>query len=191
MQSAFPPLLEVPAFHRRGVPHVLAGEQRWYAVHTRANHERGAADVVRRRGIEVYLPSLFSRSRRRDRVLYLDRPLFPSYFFARFRATSRERIDVLSAHGVARILGNATAPASVPDWQIDSLRAALGSGSSVEVRWNLVPGRRVRVVDGALAGVEGVVLTEPDGRRRLFVSIELLGRSLAVQMAREHVEPVV
>ena len=191
------PTLAKPAVPTQAVAeaHRLATEAQpspsWFAVHTRSNHERVATERLLQRGIDAYLPVLSVRSRRRDRVSVFPRPLFPGYFFVRCDASLSERVEVLKAPGVVRILGFDGRPTPVPAWQIDSLKAALGSGNTVEVLWNLTPGRRVRVINGALAGVEGVVRTSPDGRRRLIVSIELLGRSVAVRIAREQVQPLI
>jgi transcription termination/antitermination protein NusG len=169
---------------------VEPAELAWFAVQTRSNHERVAVERLLRRGMHAYLPTYSARSRRRDRVRILDLPLFPGYFFVRCRALTVDRVDVLRAPGVVRVLGSSDGPSIVPDWQIDSVRSALGGERTIEVLWSLFPGRRVRVVGGALSGVEGVVVNEPDGRRRVIVSFELLGRSVAIELARELVEPV-
>jgi len=62
------------------------------------------------------------------------------------------------------------------------------SGLPLEPIAYLRTGARVRVTDGPLAGVEGI-LWEGDAHRRLVVGIEILGRSVAVNMDRTVLEP--
>jgi transcription antitermination factor NusG len=55
---------------------------RWYAVHVRSNQERTTAAFVEGRGVEHFLPTYRTRSRRKDRRVMLERPLFKGYLFA-------------------------------------------------------------------------------------------------------------
>jgi len=53
----------------------------------------------------------------------------------------------------------------------------------------LQPGRRCRVIAGALRGVEGVVLTW-SGRTRLYVGVSLIGQSATVEIDAALLEAV-
>jgi transcription antitermination factor NusG len=53
----------------------------------------------------------------------------------------------------------------------------------------LKTGQRVRVCDGPLLGLEGIV-AEVRNTTRLVVGMELLQRSVAVQLNRDQIEPV-
>jgi transcription termination/antitermination protein NusG len=50
-------------------------------------------------------------------------------------------------------------------------------------------GERVRVLEGPLAGVEGVFVHDKPSKGRLVVSVDMLGRSIAVEMDGADVEP--
>jgi transcription antitermination factor NusG len=162
----------------------------WYAVRTRSNHERVAAERLLAQGVEAYLPTMLARSRRRDRRAVVARPLFPGYFFARLRLDAPERVTVLKAPGVMHLVGFGGAPVSVPEWQVESVRRVLDSRRSTELLWRPTPGQRVRVAEGALSGAQGVVVTVAPGDQQLVISIDLLGRSLSVRVAAEELEPV-
>lgn len=162
----------------------------WYAVRTRSNHESVASQRLLGQGLEAFLPAIETPSIRRDRRLTVQRPLFPGYFFVRSTLVGSERIEILRAPGVVSMVGFEAGPVAVPDWQIHSIQLALTSKSPVEVLWKLVPGKRVRVARGAFAGVEGTVVTQADGERRLVISVELLGRSLALRLDRDEIEPI-
>lgn len=123
-------------------------------------------------------------SRRRDRRIAPFRaPVFPGYFFVRSDLARDDRLRILRAPGVVTILGADHQPTPVPDRQIESLRIALASRHPIEVLFGVVPGQLVRVTAGPLAGVEGVVLSGPDGHDQLVISVDMLGRSLKFKLS--------
>lgn len=161
----------------------------WYAVRVRSNHESIAAASLEAKGVATYLPAVDVPSVRTDRRVMLSRPIFPGYFFVQTVLGRADRIEVLKAPGVVEILGSATGPIAVPEWEISSIHLALAARNPFEILYDLVPGKRVRVTTGALKGVEGVLMTAPDGKSRIAVSIELLGRTVAFQLTATEVEP--
>jgi len=163
----------------------------WYAVRTRSNHEKIASDRLLARGMRAYLPTFPATCRRRDATLSIERPLFSGYLFVKCELDAQQKRKLLQAPGVVTIVGFCDGPVAIPDWQIDSLKAVLASKRPVELIWKLLPGKRVRIVGGALKGVEGTILEPPNGRRCLVISVQLLGRSVTVEITSENVEPVI
>ena len=162
-------------------------EVRWYAAYTCANHEKRVAQQLRIRDVEHFLPLYCSVRRWKDRRVTLDLPLFPGYVFVHIAL--RDRLQVQTVAGVARFVGFDSTPAVLPDDEINSLRASLGSGALAEPHPYIVPGRQVRVVRGPLAGLDGVLLRRK-GAVRLVISIELIHRSVAMDVDAVDVEPV-
>ncbi len=164
---------------------------RWYAVHLRSNRERASATLLEEREVEVFLPTYRVLSRRKDRRVVLEQPLFRGYLFARIDLRGPDRIEVLRAPGTVRIVGFGNEPTPIPDPIVDSLKILVGAGGDELRTHPLVrAGRRVRVVDGPFAGAVGVLARAPGHRDRLVVEIDLLGRAVAVPIAAEQVEPV-
>ena len=65
-------------------PHLRSSEDErtsWYVVHTRSRHEAKVQSGLQARGLEVFLPRITVRSRRRDRFQLLEVPLFSGYLF--------------------------------------------------------------------------------------------------------------
>ncbi len=156
----------------------------WYAVYTRARHEKVLARELERRGLAVLLPLYrsFQGSHRRRLV---ERPLFPSYVFARFHAAARLR--VLTAPGAVYLVGDSRGPLSIPSAEIRSVAVLAAAGVAAPCAfWR--QGLRVRVVRGPLAGVEGV-LEDRRGRSALVVSIGALASSVRAEIPLEDVEP--
>jgi transcription antitermination factor NusG len=162
-------------------------EPRWYAAYTCANHEKRVAEQLGVRQMEHFLPLYASVRRWKDRRVTLELPLFPGYVFVRMPL--RDRLQVQTVPGVARLVGFDGTPAALRDDEIEVLRASLGGAVRAEPHPYLTAGRRVRVKSGPLAGMEGVLLRRK-GSFRLVISIELIQRSVAVDADAADVEPI-
>lgn len=160
---------------------------RWYAIYTSANHEKSVAEQLRLRTVEHFLPLYESLRRWKDRSVKLKLPLFPGYVFVRL--VLRDKLSVVQIPGVARLVGFDGTPAALPDEEIEALRTSFVTGVRVEPHPFLTVGRRVRVKAGPLAGMEGV-LVQRKGKFRVVISIELIQRSVAVQLDEPDLEPL-
>jgi len=91
--------------------------------------------------------------------------------------------------GVVRILGVNGTPVPVPEEQIDAIRRLLDSGLKYDPYSYLTEGREVVVIRGPLEGVRGKILKRR-GNYRLVLSVDLILRSVSVEIDIEDVEPV-
>src|ERR1700681_4454873 len=98
-------------------------ESRWYAAHTRANHEKRLAEQLAERSVEHFLPLYECVRRWKDRRGALQLPLFPGYILVRLPL--RDRLQVLQIPGVPRLVGFTGIPVPLPDEEIDALREKL------------------------------------------------------------------
>jgi len=158
----------------------------WYAVHTNARHEKRVTEYLGGRLVESYLPSYKSVRRWQDRRKEVELPLFPGYVFVRI--AYRSRLQVLTTPGVVQIVSFDGKPAPIRDDEIEALRRGTSSTTNLEPHPYLKVGRRVRVRSGPLSGVEGILLRRKDGFR-LVLSIELIMRSVAIEVDEADVEP--
>jgi transcription antitermination factor NusG len=160
-------------------------QPRWYAVYTCANHERSVSDQLVSRGVEHFLPQYESVRRWKDRKVSLRLPLFPGYVFVYLALQNRLR--VLQVPGVVRLVGFDGHPAAVPEEEVARVRQFLNEGFQVEPHKYLQCGRRVRVRTGPLAGTEGIFIRARN-KCRIVVSMDLIMRSIAVEVDRADVE---
>jgi transcription antitermination factor NusG len=160
---------------------------RWFAVHTRHQYEQIVATTLSSWGLEVFLPTYETVHRWTDRNKRITLPLFPGYLF--FANEIERRVQILSTPGVHTILKAGKVPAVVPNEEIAAVRRMVESTLRVEPHPFLNEGDRVRIKAGPLAGLEGIVSRKKDSVR-LIVSIEMLGRSAAVEISGCSVEPV-
>ncbi|MGH9733896.1 MAG: transcription termination/antitermination protein NusG [Candidatus Acidiferrales bacterium] len=154
-------------------------EPHWYAAYTSANHEKRVAEQLEAREVEHFLPSYMSVRRWKDRRVTLQLPLFPGYVFVRMAL--RNRLQVVQIPGLAKLVGFGTLPAPLPTEEIDALRSGLAEGLHAEPHPYLAVGQRVRVKQGPLAGLQGVLLRWK-GNWRVVLSLELIQRSVAVDV---------
>ena len=157
----------------------------WYAVYTRHQHEKTVAQGLTGKRFEVFLP-LYAASRRwKDRVARISLPLFPGYVF--LRGDLERRLDILSTPGVHFLLSVGGQPAGIPCSEVEAIRRVVEARLSVEPHPFLECGDKVRVRAGALEGIEGIVV-RTKGCYRLVLSVELLEKSVAVEVESATVE---
>ena len=161
----------------------------WFAVWTRNQYEPKVAERLRRKAVEVFLPCVAVASARRDRHRVLSRPLFPGYLFVHLAPSRETYVQVASTEGVVRLLGERWDPRyAIADAQVEAIRRIVTSGNGARpVPWLRV-GDRVRIVGGPLAGLEGFVQARRDGRATFVVSVDLLQRSVGVEVAAEFLQ---
>lgn len=159
----------------------------WYALTVKHQHERTIEAALMERGFEAFSPMYTSRRVWSDRTKEIALPLFAGYVFCRFLSQARTR--VLATPAVWRVVEFGGRPAAVADAEIEALRAIAASRLPVRPWPHLKPGDRVRIERGPLRGVEGVLVREKDAVE-LIVGVELLRRSLAVQIDAASVVPV-
>jgi transcription antitermination factor NusG len=160
-------------------------EPHWYAVYTCANHEKRVAAELQARTIEYFVPLYSSVRRWKDRRVTLDLPLFPGYVFVRLAL--RDRLHVLQIPSAVRLVGFNGLPVALPDTEMEIMRAGLSERLRAEPHPFLTVGRRVRIVSGPFAGLNGV-LQRKKSNLRVVVSIDLIQRSVAVNVDAADVE---
>ena len=164
---------------RSDLPQAIHFEPRWYAAYTYSRHEKRVAEHLQRIGVESYL-ALYTATRQwNQRRAQVELPLFPGYVFVRIPLA--ERVRVLSAPGVAYLVGARGEPIPLADDEVEPLRDCLSQKLPAEPIAYLSAGSRVRVVAGPLRGLEGVIVRR-DGGTRFVVSIDLIMRAIAINI---------
>ena len=117
--------------------------------------------------------------------------MFPGYLFLRHSLDKASYVEVMKTNGLTRILGERwDRPAIVAEAEIDAIRRVLDAGLPVLPHSYLEQGHRVRIIQGPLAGVEGILVHNKLHKGLLVVSVELLQRSVAVEVDCTFVVPV-
>lgn len=168
-------------------PHCDYFEPHWYAAYTCANHEKRVAEQLGVRKVEYFLPLYQSVRKWADRRKRLEVPLFPGYIFVRLPL--QERLRVLEIPSVARLVGFNHLPTPLPDDEIEALRNGLTGQLRAVPHPYLKVGRRVRIIRGPLESCEGILLRNK-GAFRVVLSVDLIMRSVAIEVGAEDIVPV-
>lgn len=150
----------------------------WYAVYTKFQHEKCAAELLSRKQFEVFLPLYRTAHRWKDRSQIVVLPLFPCYLFV--RAEIGRKTEILQTAGIRWIVESAGRACPLPEQEIASIRGVCAIAGAQPHPF-LKEGGRVRVRFGPLAGTEGFFVRVKK-EFRMIVSIQLLQQAVAVEM---------
>jgi len=155
----------------------------WFALWVRSHFEQLVQDQLSAGGFRTFLPTMKTWSRRGGKRHLLPVPMFPGYLFVHHAMDKHGYVQILQARGVVRILGERwDRLVPVDDAEIVALQRLVTTDVHVLPHPYLRKGHRVRIVDGPLNGVEGVLLQVKPGKGLLVVSVDLLQRSVAVEV---------
>jgi len=160
-------------------------DRRWYALTVTHQHERPVERALRTKGFEALAPFYRSERRWSDRVKQLEMPLFAGYVFC--RAGAGDSAEILSTPGARKIVGFGR-PTPIPDQEIAGIQALLRSVLPLSPWPYLKRGDQVCIEQGPFKGLRGTVLREA-GALRVVVGIDLLQRSIAVELHPEMIVP--
>ena len=151
----------------------------WYALYTKPHKERQVRTLLQGQNIEVYLPTVRRKQRRRDRpdrVVY-----FPCYLFARIDFTEMPQSTIAWMPGVRRIVSMGSQPAVVADELVNLIRERLEGIEQVGYG-SFKQGDRVRITSGPLRDLEAVFDQPLSAADRVRVLLEVVGRTTPVDM---------
>ncbi len=155
----------------------------WHVLWTRSNCEQIVHAQLRAKGYESLLPMVGAWHHRCGMRSWRTTPLFPGYLFLRHVMDKYSYLDVCTVRGLVRLLGERwDRLAVVPDRQIESIRTVLQSDVPARRYGYLRAGQLVRIAAGPLANVEGRLVRSDQRKGLLVLSIELLKRSVAVEV---------
>ena len=162
----------------------------WYAVHARSRHEDVVFHGLERKTIETFLPRVEVMSRRKDRRKRILVPLLPGYLFVHTDMNPNQYWDIIKTYGVVRVIGIEGKPVPVKDEEVVSLRILDGTDRTVRNQAYIKQGDKVMIMEGALKGLTGYYMKHKGQSDKVVVSIELLQRSLTVEIENWRVEKV-
>ena len=161
----------------------LTDGAKWHALWTHSNCEQMVHDQLAPRGFHVFLPRVQTWSRQSGGRKLISTPMFPGYLFLRHLMDKTSYVEVLKSRGLVRILGQRWDRLSpIPDDEIDVVRRVSEAGLPALPYPYIHDGQRMRILRGPLAGVEGIFLEGDPAKGLLVLSVELLRRSVAVEI---------
>ncbi|MCG8633551.1 MAG: UpxY family transcription antiterminator [Desulfobacterales bacterium] len=163
----------------------------WFALLTRSNFEQTVYTKICQKKIDAFLPKMRRPSKRKDRKLMVEFPLFPGYLFVKSTRASADHLQILKTTGAVRLLGNSQGPVPIPESQIASLKLLTSAGQDLITGTivQLEKGDPVMILEGPMAGLKGEFY-QYKGQGRVIVKIDLLGQYAGLEVDSDNVEKI-
>lgn len=159
----------------------------WYVLYAKSRHEKLVDELLRKKGLESFLPLRKIQRQWSDRVKQIEEPLFKGYLFV--RTAFADRLTVLQTKGVVRFIGFDSFPEPVPGKVIFALRRFMEEEIAVDPFPYLKEGDAVIVKEGLFRGVEGF-LVHKKGKYRLVVSLDHIQQAASIELDAASVEKI-
>lgn len=155
----------------------------WYALYTRSHCEQLVWDQLVAKSFHLFLPRIAVWSQRAGGRHRISVPMFPGYLFLRHAIDKVSYINICKTRGLVRILGESWDRLSVISHaEIEAIQAVLSTSLPTIPYPYLREGQQVRITRGPLRGIEGVLVYSKPSKGLLILSIDLLQRSVAVEV---------
>lgn len=170
---------------------VALSKKRWLVAQVRIYHEKKTSERLTKMGIENYVPVQRKTHLWSDRRKQIDHIVIPMKIFVRVDAQEQKDVLMLSAVSRYMVLHGESAPAVIPDTQMEKFKFMLDYSEEAVNMSNapLSPGEKVRVIKGPLRGLEGELVTL-NGKTKIAVRLDMLGCA-SVDMPVGYIERVV
>jgi transcriptional antiterminator RfaH len=162
---------------------LVNNQSTWFVVYTKPRQEHIAFENLERQGFRCFLPMAINPYQRRsEKILRID-PLFPRYLFLKANADQQSLGPVRSTRGVATLVRFGMELARLPEVVIKAVNSRCDPETGL-VKLDpvaAVPGDKVKVFDGPLAGLEGI-FKERKGEKRALLLASLLGTESTIEV---------
>lgn len=161
----------------------------WHVIWCRNNCEKIVYKELVKKGYEVFLPIVYERSAVKNSKKIITVPMFRGYLFIRHKIDKYAYVDICKTDGLVKLLGMRwDRLARVSDEEIRSIRLLSQSQLPAMPYPFIKKGDRVRVRNGSLANTEGILVKSDNSKGLFVVSINLLRRSMAIELHPADVE---
>lgn len=157
----------------------------WWAIYTKARQEKALARQLLGHELPFYLPLVDKDHFFRGKRVRSHIPLFSGYVF--LFGSDEERVLALTTNRISRILTVDDQDLLLHD--LKQVRHLIESDAPLTIERRLVPGQRVRVKAGAMAGLEGTVVSRRN-TSRLLVAVNFLQQGVSVAIDDFMLEPI-
>lgn len=148
----------------------------WYVARVQIRCEKKAAQRISALGYETYVPVQEEIRQWSDRKKKIERILIPLVVFFKSDNAGAKQVQRLSfVYDLLRAPGDKQ-PATIPEHQINQLKFMIGNcDDEITIKQECINvGDKVRVIRGALKGLEGNATSSADGKAEISIVIEHL-----------------
>ena len=183
----------------------ISMSMRWYIVHAYSNFEKKVEESIReqakQRGLidkfeDILVPTEQVVEMRRGKRVKKERKLFPGYIMAEVEYNDRILYLFRETSGVGDFVGAGVSRAPTPmtprevERMMGGPKKPTGDAEKVISKPEFETGDRVKVKEGAFAGMEGEVKEVIEAKSQVRVELVIFGRPVPVDLEYWQVEPV-
>jgi len=156
----------------------------WFVAHVRPRCEKKLAEYCLREGYNCTLPLYRSVKKYQGKKVEFRKPLFPGYVFVKVAPEIAPKVR--QNQHVANLLE----PPDQEEFseQLSQILSALETELEIRLEPQIVEGQRVRIKQGPLRGLEGVVCKRL-GALEIHLRLDFIAQSAAVRLDADMVEP--
>jgi transcriptional antiterminator RfaH len=157
----------------------------WFVAHTRPRCEKKLAEYCEQEGLSATLPCYSAAHKYRGKTVVFRKPLFPGYVFLRIENGDRQKVwqsDFVA--NLLEVFDQATLAR-----QLEDILLALETNLEIRLAPAIGEGTRVKIVRGALRGIEGWVEAR-HGMSVVLLRLDFIGQAAAVKMEATDLELV-
>ena len=162
----------------------------WYLIYSKPRQEKLALENLSRQGYEAYLPLIRYRRRRKGRYTAAIEPMFPRYLFIRLSDQTDDWGPIRSTIGVSNLVRFGNEAARVPEELLALLQGRDDESGVQDLPLpELKRGDQVRIVEGPMAGYEGIYHAQ-SGKERVVILLDIVSSTTRVELTSHDIEPV-
>jgi transcription antitermination factor NusG len=163
-------------------------EPKWYVVYTRPQSERKVAASIAEMGIESYLPLHKVVRQWSDRKKKMEVPLFSNYVFVKVDDVRRRLL--FSIKELLKFVSIEGRPVVIRENEILTIKkVSSGDFDDISTEEYFQEGMKVRITNGQLTGLEGVVIKKCN-KSRLVIRIEGLMKAFSFEISAKFAENI-
>lgn len=171
---------------------------KWYVLHVNTGCEDDVEKVLKRDvpeiEVRVFKREMMERKNHGDfskwqRVLRL---LYPGYVFIYGELNTDVYYGIKNTPNVIRILGKndvGGVPYPVPDYEMERILQFAGNGETIEISKAVIKNNKIKIVSGALCGMEKFITKVDKRKGRVKVKFYLYGKPKEIEFCVELKEP--
>lgn len=172
------------------IPKERPAQRFWYLVYCKPRQEQVANENLMRQGYETYVPMMNTRRRRRGHYINIIEPMFPRYLFVHLNSVTDNWAPINSTLGVSGIVRFGMEPAYVPDDLVFGLQQRDDENGVQNLPLpEFHQGDKIRIVDGAMQGYEGIFVAKTSQERSIIL-LEIVGKAAKIQLSDSLIEIV-
>lgn len=157
----------------------------WYLLQTKFRQERKAAQELKQQNINVFLPLYRFETLIKGVRVTKEEPLFSRYLFIELDTKNTNWTSIRSTRGVSKFVEFGNGASIVDPLIIEGLH----NMDSQPEKSYLTHGEKIRVVNGAFEGLEGIYQAT-NGLARSYILMELMQQDQIICIDNQLIEKI-